>query len=879
MSSDESAVYKRMQVKVLYSFNNNPTVFLSRSKVQHSVKIAQIPMYSSTELLEEEMITLGAFDLKHCTQQVLKNSPENFRLETEDYAVYYKDITEQPDEPFVSNGVLSNLISSSKSHLIPGRVCQNLSASYLFGDKSSSSSLTLEIRLKLHTIEKQEANHQHVQSQMNSKRANDNMSYAQKRPRTKPMASSNAAMKATRTKSLPIFYHPPNQQIFNIMNADKSNAPSKYDSKSVQERFKLAPFLQAKIIDNPTRKSRSHHSNNQHNQHAIKESTPEPQRAMRTRSMVTSRMPLSVSLPIQEDILSDATDDTDYNDNHPPIDEDDEEEEDDDDDDDGAFEDNDTSPYTPQQPPYKAIPISTNTTSNSQFHALPDLEDLDSRKTHTIPHNKLPKNHGLICTNSNCATDSSITWRYFETGFHPNYLGIHRATEFDKKHYEGMFGPLCNACYLFLRNKGFMRPEGVVKKYLQQQKYKKELKQKEEDDKINEMSNSYPHNYKARLNSLTSVAMRNSNQFGSSPVVAQSHKFPTPLHTPSAINQVIQNNNHNNSNNNNSNNRLTPNYNDLNDFMNQLNSFGGPLTDIDPLPQDQQQGITPPMMATKSNTRVINLYDDGEDKENCPPMTSDDQKRSSSSSPNKNNYQEIENMMVKSFNQNTNTSPNGAQTEWINNLFGEPTPRDQTPKDGTTGENETGKLSAKYGTPNELKHSRGTNNDDTESEKEENNQCHPHLPQLRTFTTHNRSSPNNSKSMQSLAANMPSSPLIISNQENHHEDIDTFLTSDTHHKQNNFSELESEMNTLVNDNNMFHDKENNHSSPSIAKASRNNTTMSWGPNQKSNSLANIEGGSTPNTDFYSNDDSSNTQEKKYLHSVDINTVFNEQLNH
>ena len=87
------------------------------------------------------------------------------------------------------------------------------------------------------------------------------------------------------------------------------------------------------------------------------------------------------------------------------------------------------------------------------------------------------------------------------------------------------------------------------------------------------------------------------------------------------------------------------------------------------------------------------------------------------------------------------------------------------------------------------------------------------------------------------------------------------------------------MNTLVNDNNMFHDKENNHSSPSIAKASRNNTTMSWGPNQKSNSLANIEGGSTPNTDFYSNDDSSNTQEKKYLHSVDINTVFNEQLNH
>ena len=67
----------------------------------------------------------------------------------------YKDITEQPEEPFVANGVLSSLVNSSKSHLIPGRVCQNLSASFLFGDKSNVSPLTLEIRLKLHTIEGQ----------------------------------------------------------------------------------------------------------------------------------------------------------------------------------------------------------------------------------------------------------------------------------------------------------------------------------------------------------------------------------------------------------------------------------------------------------------------------------------------------------------------------------------------------------------------------------------------------------------------------------------------------------------------------------------------------------------------------------------------------
>lgn len=882
MSASEAADYRRMQVKVLYSFNNNATVFLSRSKAQHSVKIAQIPMYSNTDL-EEEVITLGAFDLKQCAQQVLKNSPENFKLDTEDYAVYYKDITEQPDEPFVSNGVLSNLINSSKAHLVPGRVCQNLSASYLFGDKSNSSSLTLEIRLKLHTIERQDTNHQQQQqqqqSQTSAKRSHEPINYVQKRQRSKPMSSSsNAAVKATRTKSLPIFYHPPNQQIYNIMNADKSNVPSKYDSKSVQERFKLAPFLQAKIIDNPNARKLRNNNNNQHtpnNQHSSKENAPEPQRAMRTRSMVTSRIPLSISMPIQEDILSDATDDTEYNDNHPPIDEDEEEDEDEDEEDNEAFDENDTSPYTPQQPPYKANSLSNNYFSNNQFQALPDLEDLDSRKTHTIPHNKLPKNHGLVCTNNNCATTSSITWRYFETGFHPNYLGIHRATEFDKRHYEGMFGPLCNACYLFLRNKGFMRPEGVVKKYLQQQKYKKELKQKEAEDKINEMSNSYPTNFKARLNSLSNVAMRNNNQFASSPVVSQSHKFPTPLHTPSAINQVIQSNNNSIHNNNiHGNNRLTPNYNDLNDFMNQLNSFGGPLTDIDPMPQDQQQGITPPMMATKSNTRVINLYDDGEDKENCPPASSDDIQRSDSSSPNKNNYHDIDSMMVKSFNQNASTSPNGAQSEWINNLFGEPTPKDQTPKDGNFADS-NGKVSYADDRSNEQKNLGGSKNDDTESEKEDVNQAHPHMPQLRTFTTNPKSSPNSARSKQSLAVNMPSSPLIVSQQDKNDE-IGVFLASDSHHRSDNLSELDSEIHTFVGgDNSMFQGKEN-HSSPSIAKASRNNTTMSWGTNHKSAGLASIEGGSTPNTDFYSNDDNHSTQDKKFLHPVDINTVFNEQ---
>lgn len=599
-----------MQVKVLYSFNDNPTVFLSRSRQQHSVKVVQIPC---GEGAEDQMITLGAFDLRSCVNQITKNSPENFNLQAEDYAVYYKDITEQPDEPFVGNGVLSSLIGSAKSHVVPGRVCQNLSASFLFGDKNSSS-LTLEIKLKLHTIEKL---HDAAQP---AKRENSfvDLDPAKRVKKAKaPSASSSVpAARATRTKSLPIFYHPHNQQIHNIINADKSNAPSRYDSKSVQDRFKLAPFMQAKILDDPASLRKK------------KRSSDEPQRAVRTRSMLANTSAFTstpgTTSPIQEEMYSDETDDTEYNDRNNAIEEGDEEEEDD------AFDErSDNSPYTPQQPPYKPL--------HDQFESLPDFESL-GKKTHTIPNSKLPHDHGLICINENCSTDRSITWRYFEQKNHPPSLALLTAEKFDKSLYKGMFGPLCNACYLFLRTKGFMRPPAVVKKYLQQQRYKKEQR-----------------DGKPRLDSVGSAKAESS----SSPFP----RFVTPSHTPSMINQVIENNKNKGKSVSNSN------YNDLNEFMNQLNSFGGPLTDIDPLPQDQ--GITPPMIATKSNTRVINLYDDQEDKENQPP-----------SDEGADDSHDFERLIKRSFSSDKHSSPN---SQWIDTLFVQPTPKDgdkPTPIDG-----------------------------------------------------------------------------------------------------------------------------------------------------------------------------------------------------
>lgn len=690
----EDQLYRRMQVKVLYSFDNSPTVFLSRSKNQYSVKVAQIPMLLATD--EESLVTLGAFDLKNCVQQILKSSPEHFRLQDQDYAVYYKDITEQPDEPFVANGVMSSLLSSGKQHLVPGRVCQNLSASFLFGDKANSSSLTLEIRLKLNLIdrnpEEQQQQHPHNTEKIKqSSQASPPTSSSFAQPSQPPMrrsrpvkqamaSSSSSAIKATRTKSLPIFYHPPNQHISNIINADKSNVASRYDSKSILERFSLAPFMLAKIIDKPARKRRRSNVPLTPTVQTPVDNGLQPMRAMKTRSMVSNTFPSHsmISSPIHEELMSEASDDTEYQDNSRPIDEDEEDE-----DDYNSQNDASSSPFTPQQPPYKPGHLDKKHNSNSiiphsdhsQFQSLPDTEDLDSKKTHTIPSTKLPHDHDLICINRNCAANDSITWRYFETKFHPSYLNIQRAEKFDKSLYDGMFGPLCNACYLFLRNKGFMRPEAVVKKYLQQQKYKKELKLKED---LATRDKSSP---------FTGAMM-------------DLHKFPTPTHAPSTVNEFIRNQNTKSNAGVNLSKQPTPqasgrtptdvsDYQDLNDFMNQLNSFGGPLTDID-LPQDFQSNRkenTPPAMATKSNTRVINLYEDEEDKENQPPNVEDD-------------LHDFDQMIMKSF--SLRSSPD--QQDW-SQFFGEPTPKDantpgavqlRTPlADGTKGMNTAKRSPAK----------------------------------------------------------------------------------------------------------------------------------------------------------------------------------------
>lgn len=703
-----------MQVKVLYSFNNNPTVFLCRSQGLFPVKTISIP-------LDPEPMVLGAFDLRACALQVLERLPESFKLHSQDYAVYYKDITEQPHEPFVASGVLSQLARLSlDDQLVPGRVSQNVSASFLFGDKASSS-MTLEVRLKFHTIDLNKLSFAEESAEIRASEAaskldpgsdsaspalpvkhlhysrshaaqNSSLHNGVKRDhptpnstlakRPKPVArarsSESLAVKATRTKSLPIFNNISNKMISSIMAHDMNNTVSRYDSKSVQDRFKLALFMQDKIIDKPKRRRRQCDASSS-------SSSIQAQRAMRTRSMM--QVP-TISSPIHEESLSDS-DDTEYKENAPDNSksrgqslQDEDAEDDDEDDEDEAFDEDAQSPYTPQQPPYKepivqatrsqSMAAISSTLDSTGFQSLPDLEDLDGKKTHTIHCSKLPHKHGLVCINANCADTVLVNWRYFETEFRTNYLAIHRAKKFEAENYEGMFGPLCNACFLFLRSKGFMRPKSIVKKYLQQKRYKRDQKFREEHMESSPVARHLP-------NSLDSFQAASGEPLGSSPFGSQASKFVAPTHTPSYINQAILNQQqayaHGDSV------KSTPNY-DVNNIMLQINAFGGPLTDIDPVIHEPS-GNTPPMMATKSNTRVINLSYNEDNKENCPPPISrhDSVGRDLSMAHNS-DISDFENMIRKSFCDSNSPS---RQNQWMGHLFADPTPIDEpTPRDGKT---------------------------------------------------------------------------------------------------------------------------------------------------------------------------------------------------
>ena len=107
MATEDSSSVRLMQIKILYSLDNQPNVYLSRSENTLPVKVVQIPLGMN----EDELITLGGLELQDCVKQVVRSAPDTFNLNFRDFEVYYQDISEQPDEPFVANGVISKIIA------------------------------------------------------------------------------------------------------------------------------------------------------------------------------------------------------------------------------------------------------------------------------------------------------------------------------------------------------------------------------------------------------------------------------------------------------------------------------------------------------------------------------------------------------------------------------------------------------------------------------------------------------------------------------------------------------------------------------------------------------------------------------------------------
>lgn len=162
--SDQEQVY--MTLKVLYTLDNDPNSFLSRSNDVVPVSVEQIPNPNNVT----STLKIGAVEVDKVLQQVCQSSPELFpscdgqevvdkSLRSTDFNVYVKDICEE-DEPFVSLGLLSKLRQEKhmdRTYMI-GRVCTNF-ASMLQRSTSQMNSLngtvskdTLEVKIRFSKV-------------------------------------------------------------------------------------------------------------------------------------------------------------------------------------------------------------------------------------------------------------------------------------------------------------------------------------------------------------------------------------------------------------------------------------------------------------------------------------------------------------------------------------------------------------------------------------------------------------------------------------------------------------------------------------------------------------------------------------------------------
>ncbi|QEU59733.1 Spt21 [Kluyveromyces lactis] len=283
--SEQEQVY--MTVKVLYTLDNDPNSFLSRSSAVVPVTVEQIPNPNNVNTT----LKIGAVEAEKVLKQVCQSSPELFpaydgqqvmdkNMNSVDFNVYVKDICEE-DEPFVSLGLLSKLRqeSNAEQNYMIGRVCTNFasmlqrSTSQMNSFNGFASKNTLEIKVRFSKVMTRtnsrrssiSGNNQpavlsisaatpvassapspavptkarRMPSMNNVRRpsitGSNQSAYSKKKRDTNPMP----APKAVRTQSLPIWNNPgiPRNSIAHkIYMADRSKEQNQSPSDSKQEK-------------------------------------------------------------------------------------------------------------------------------------------------------------------------------------------------------------------------------------------------------------------------------------------------------------------------------------------------------------------------------------------------------------------------------------------------------------------------------------------------------------------------------------------------------------------------------------------------------------------------------------------------------------------
>ncbi|ODV98106.1 hypothetical protein PACTADRAFT_47927 [Pachysolen tannophilus NRRL Y-2460] len=136
---------QNMHLKILYSMDDE-TTFLARSSRPYNVRLISLPQYQNKMGNNSFLQQIGAVDLRRCLKILLDASPELSTNEKYDYALYSKDISEI-DEPYVGHGLMSTFNSKNKEVLIPGRICTSFAS--LLGGNSRE---TLEVKIRLSKV-------------------------------------------------------------------------------------------------------------------------------------------------------------------------------------------------------------------------------------------------------------------------------------------------------------------------------------------------------------------------------------------------------------------------------------------------------------------------------------------------------------------------------------------------------------------------------------------------------------------------------------------------------------------------------------------------------------------------------------------------------